>query len=86
MEDEARRRILRQATLYTWGLAAAAVVVGALGSAGIAWLVLPELPFLLAWLLVFALVMAGAGILGAVRWTLARRQAGRSEAIDVDDN
>lgn len=79
-EEEARRRTLRKATLYVWGLGTAAVLVGALGSAAIAWLALPELPFLTAWLLVVVLLVIGVGIVIAFRAIAEhRRGAGADE-------
>ena len=72
MEEEQRRSILRRASLYVYGLAAAALLSALAGSALIAWLVLPELDFRLAWLAVFAIVVAGVAIIAAVQHVIER--------------
>jgi len=60
--DKERRRILKQISLITWGLAAAAVVVAALGGALIAWIFTGAgLPFLRTWLIVSLLLLAVPG-------------------------
>lgn len=66
-----RRRIIRQARLYTWGFAAAAVAVALAGGALLAWLLTGlDLPFVPTWLAVSAalvVIPALAHVVQAVR-------------------
>ena len=60
-EEEARRgvrRILRRATLYTWGFFVAAILVALGGSALLAWMLTRVgLPFIETWLAVTIIVL-----------------------------
>lgn len=76
---EARRAILRRATLYTYGLLGAAILVGLIGSAFIAWiLVAVGLPFLKTWLVLSA-VTIGVPALGQVAKQLRARGSDRDK-------
>jgi hypothetical protein len=68
---EARRQIVRRATLYTAGFIAAAVGISIIGAAVVAWLLtFAGQPFLRTWL-VLSIVIALPGLLGAL-WKLVR--------------
>lgn len=57
--DRERRRIVRQVGLISWGLAAGAVVMAALGGALLAWLLIGAgFPFLRTWVIVSVLLLA----------------------------
>lgn len=57
-QKEKRRRILRQAMLFTWGFFLAAVVVAVVGSALVAWLLSTTgLPFLETWIVLSVVVL-----------------------------
>lgn len=57
--DEERRRIVRQISVITWGLAAGAVVMAVIGGALLAWIFTGlGLPFLRTWLIVALLLLA----------------------------
>lgn len=58
-----RRALLRRATLYTVGFFTAGVAVAAVGAALVALLLgVTGLPFLPTWLVLFGVVVAGAGL------------------------
>jgi hypothetical protein len=74
-----RRRLIRNATLYTVAFMGAAVGVAMLGAALIAWLLtVPGLPFFRTWV-VLTVVSLAVPLLGlAVKWWRGRRRgAGR---------
>ncbi len=57
--DQERRRIVRQISVITWGLAAGAVVMAVIGGALLAWILIGAgLPFLRTWLIVSVLLLA----------------------------
>lgn len=68
--DRERRRIVRQVGLISWGLAAGAVVMAAVGGAFLAWLLIGAgFPFLRTWVIVSVLLLAiPAGVHLAPRW------------------
>ena len=80
-EDEAaaeRRRIIRRATFYTWGLFASAMVVAFGGSALIALFVrVPGVSFVRRWLAISALVLVPATILYLIQRYRESRRAAR---------
>ena len=69
-----RRVLLRRATLYTVGFFAAGVGVAAVGAALIAGLLhLSGLPFRRTWLVLFGVVLAGAGLALLIQHLRERR-------------
>jgi len=77
---ESRRRILRRATLVTYGLLALAILVAVGGSAFVAWIFTAVgLPFLQTWLVLSALtlIIPAAGHL--VLWLRERRRVRNDE-------
>jgi hypothetical protein len=69
--SEARRQILRRATLYSAGFMAAALVIAMIGAAFVAWLLTWRgLPFVRTWLITMVIIVL-PGLLAAV-WKLIR--------------
>ncbi len=75
---EERRRIVRRATLYTWGLLAASMLVAFGGAALLALLVrVPDMSFVKRWLAISALVIVPATMLYLIqRYRESRRGPG----------
>lgn len=70
---EARRRIVRRATLYSVGFLAAGVIIAVAGAAFVAWLLSRgSLPFMQTWLVV-TLIIVLPGLAAAV-WKLIRNR------------
>ncbi|MGH7448851.1 MAG: hypothetical protein ACRELT_14870 [Longimicrobiales bacterium] len=70
-QDDARKRIARQATLYSLGFLAAGLIIGVAGAALVAWLLSRgRLPFFETWLVVTAIIIL-PGLLAAI-WKLMR--------------
>jgi uncharacterized membrane protein len=75
---EERRRIIRRAQLYTWGLFAAAMVVAFGGAALIALFVrVSGVGFIRRWLVITALVLVPATILYLIQRYRESRRAAR---------
>ena len=70
-----RQALLRRATLYTVGFFAAGVVVAAVGAALVAGLLhLSGLPFRRTWLVLFGVVIIGAGLALLIQNLRERKQ------------
>lgn len=75
---EERRRIIRRAGLYTWGLFATAMFVAFGGAALVALLVpVPGVSFVSRWLVISALVLVPATILYLIQRYRESRRATR---------
>ncbi|MBI4408552.1 MAG: hypothetical protein HY561_02510 [Gemmatimonadetes bacterium] len=81
----ARRRILRRATLYTYGFLGAALALALAGGALLAWLLRPAgVAFVTAWLGVTGLILLVPVLAAIVRLWRWRRQRSPSTGSGAD--